>query len=120
MWTTNIPRRRSARLPIQDRQYAGHDAAIPNVPATRNLSLRAGIRRGSLNLSVFSNNVLNSLPPITVSEINCSSLYLRTLVAAAHDWLDCHLSLLTLSYGASIAVCPETSTIAELNVGKPR
>jgi iron complex outermembrane receptor protein len=68
------------QTPIQDANNAGHDTAIPNVPDTKNLSLRAGIRRGSLNLSVFTNNALNSLPPITISDdkVGSSLIYERS------------------------------------------
>jgi iron complex outermembrane receptor protein len=56
------------QTPIQDANNAGHDLGIPNIPDSKNLSLRAGIERGPLNVSVFSNNVLNSIPPLTISD----------------------------------------------------
>ena len=60
----------------QDPANGIHDATIPGTPATRNLSLRAGFRRGPLNVSLFGSNVLNSLPAITVSrDTTFSSLY---------------------------------------------
>jgi iron complex outermembrane receptor protein len=60
----------------QDPANGIHDATIPDTPATRNLSLRAGVRWGSLNLSLFSNNVLNSVPALTVArDTTYSSLY---------------------------------------------
>jgi iron complex outermembrane recepter protein len=60
----------------QDPANGIHDATIPGTPATKNLSLRAGFRRGPLNVSLFGSNVLNSVPALTVSrDTTFSSLY---------------------------------------------
>jgi iron complex outermembrane receptor protein len=60
----------------QDPANGIHDQTIPGTPATRNLSLRAGVQWRSLDLSLFANNVLNSLPALTVArDTTFSSLY---------------------------------------------
>jgi outer membrane receptor protein involved in Fe transport len=48
-------------LPSQD-VSAGGDAAIPNAPATRNLSMRAGARWDAWDISGYVNNLLGAQP----------------------------------------------------------
>jgi hypothetical protein len=51
------------------------------VPSTSNLSLRAGIRTGGLDLSAFANNAFNSLPVLVYGrDTTYSPLYFE------HTW----------------------------------
>jgi iron complex outermembrane receptor protein len=51
-------------LPTQDDRNAIYDSTIPGLPTTRNLSLRAGLRWGGCDLSLFVNNVLDQTPTL--------------------------------------------------------
>lgn len=57
----------TALLPLQDPRNGVNDTTIPGLPVTNDLSMRAGLRWGGIDLSVFGNNLTNSFPIIFVS-----------------------------------------------------
>jgi len=62
--------------PIQDPNNGTADPTLPGVPATNNLSLRAGLRWNGFDVSLFANNVLNSQPAlVTARDTTATALY---------------------------------------------
>jgi iron complex outermembrane recepter protein len=57
----------TALLPLQDPRNDMNDTTIPGLPVTNDLSMRAGLRWGGVDLSVFGKNLTNSFPVIFVS-----------------------------------------------------
>jgi len=53
--------------PVRNPLNQAYDAALVDPPATNFLSLRAGVAWDSFNVSLFVDNVLNSLPQLTYS-----------------------------------------------------
>jgi iron complex outermembrane recepter protein len=66
----------SGLSPIQDANNGTADPTLPSLAATNNLSLRAGLRWNGFDVSLFANNVLNSLPVlVTARDTTATSLY---------------------------------------------
>jgi iron complex outermembrane receptor protein len=55
----------TALQPIQDPNNGVSDPAYTGLPETKNLSLRAGLRCGGLDLSLFARNLTNSHPVLS-------------------------------------------------------
>lgn len=54
------------------------DPGIPRAPATSVLDLRAGVRSGDLDISLFANNLLNDNPLLSLGRDAPWSTYYRT------------------------------------------
>jgi iron complex outermembrane receptor protein len=52
----------TALVPLQDRRNALNDPTIPGLPQTNNLSARAGLRWGGIDVSVFGQNLTDEHP----------------------------------------------------------
>jgi hypothetical protein len=64
------------QLPSQDLNNGSGDPAIPNLPATRDFSLRAGARWDAWDVSGFVNNVFDSQPLLVHShDVSSSPLF---------------------------------------------
>jgi outer membrane receptor protein involved in Fe transport len=71
----------SGLTPAQDANNGTADPTLPSLASTNNLSLRAGLRWNGFDLSMFANNVLNSLPVlVTGHDTTATALYYE------HTW----------------------------------
>jgi iron complex outermembrane receptor protein len=71
----------SGLTPAQDANNGTADPTLPSLASTNNLSLRAGLRWNGFDLSMFANNVLNSLPIlVTGHDTTATALYYE------HTW----------------------------------
>lgn len=62
--------------PIQDGNNGNSDSTLPGPSAANDLSLRGGVRFSGFDVSLFANNVLNSLPIlVTARDTTSTSLY---------------------------------------------
>jgi iron complex outermembrane recepter protein len=67
--------------PIQDPNNGTADPTLPSLASTNDLSLRTGLRWSGFDVSLFANNVLNSLPAlVTARDTTYTSLYYQ------HTW----------------------------------
>jgi outer membrane receptor protein involved in Fe transport len=71
----------NARLPGQDPANALTDLTIPGLPQTRDLALRAGVRVGGLDVSLFAQNVTDQHPVLfSARDSLASDLYFERSV----------------------------------------
>jgi hypothetical protein len=67
--------------PIQDPNNGTADPTLPSLGSSNDLSLRTGLRWSGIDVSLFANNVLNSLPAlVTARDTTYTSLYYQ------HTW----------------------------------
>src|SRR5439155_596585 len=52
----------TAHLPVQNPANGLSDATVPGLPVVKNLGLRAGVRFGGFDVSVFGQNLANAHP----------------------------------------------------------
>jgi len=57
----------TALLPLQDTRNGVSDPTQPGLPGTNDLSMRAGLRWGGFDLSVFGRNLTDSFPVTSVA-----------------------------------------------------
>jgi hypothetical protein len=60
--------------PMQDANNGASDPTLPSLTSTNDLSLRAGMRWSGFDISLFANNVLNSLPVLVTGHDTTTSL----------------------------------------------
>ncbi len=64
----------SGLTPMQDANNGASDPTLPSLTSTNDLSLRAGLRWSGFDISLFANNVLNSLPVLVTGHDTTTSL----------------------------------------------
>ena len=64
----------SGLTPMQDANNGASDPSVPSLTSTNDLSLRAGLRWSGFDISLFANNVLNSLPVLVTGHDTTTSL----------------------------------------------